>query len=60
MKRIQNFIDGEFRPPCSGRYIEDVDPATGRGGQTGRKPMSALLNAHVAGCWKGAVAEADR
>ena len=30
MKRIQNFIDGEFRPPCSGRYIEDVDPATGR------------------------------
>ena len=29
MKRISNFIDGEFRPPCSGRYLPDVDPATG-------------------------------
>jgi aminomuconate-semialdehyde/2-hydroxymuconate-6-semialdehyde dehydrogenase len=30
VKRILNFIDGQFRPPCSGRYLPDVDPATGR------------------------------
>ena len=30
MKRILNFIDGQFRPPCSGRYLPDVDPATGQ------------------------------
>ena len=30
MKRILNFIDGEFRPPCSGRYLPDVNPATGQ------------------------------
>ncbi len=30
MKRVLNFIDGQFRPPCSGRYLPDVDPATGR------------------------------
>ena len=30
MKRILNFIDGEFRPPCSGGYIPDVNPATGQ------------------------------
>ena len=30
MKRVLNFIDGEFRPPCSGRYLPDVDPATGQ------------------------------
>ncbi len=30
MKRILNFIDGQFRPPCSGRYLPDVDPATGK------------------------------
>ncbi|HEY6931077.1 MAG TPA: aldehyde dehydrogenase family protein, partial [Thermoanaerobaculia bacterium] len=30
MKRVLNFIDGQFRPPCSGRYIPDVDPATGQ------------------------------
>jgi aminomuconate-semialdehyde/2-hydroxymuconate-6-semialdehyde dehydrogenase len=29
VKRILNFIDGQFRPPCSGRYLPDVDPATG-------------------------------
>ncbi|HKD16848.1 MAG TPA: aldehyde dehydrogenase [Thermoanaerobaculia bacterium] len=29
MKRVLNFIDGQFRPPCSGRYLPDVDPATG-------------------------------
>jgi aminomuconate-semialdehyde/2-hydroxymuconate-6-semialdehyde dehydrogenase len=27
--RIQNFIDGEFVPPCSDRYLDNVDPATG-------------------------------
>jgi aminomuconate-semialdehyde/2-hydroxymuconate-6-semialdehyde dehydrogenase len=30
VKRILNFIDGEFRPPCSGRYLPDVNPATGQ------------------------------
>jgi aminomuconate-semialdehyde/2-hydroxymuconate-6-semialdehyde dehydrogenase len=30
VKRVLNFIGGEFRPPCSGRYIPDVDPATAR------------------------------
>src|SRR5512132_1635616 len=30
VKRVLNFIDGEFRPPCSGRYLPDVDPATGK------------------------------
>jgi len=29
VKRVLNFIDGQFRPPCSGRYLPDVDPATG-------------------------------
>jgi aminomuconate-semialdehyde/2-hydroxymuconate-6-semialdehyde dehydrogenase len=29
VKRVANFIDGQFRPPCSGRYIPDVEPATG-------------------------------
>ena len=29
MRRVLNFIDGEFRPPCSGRYLPDVDPSTG-------------------------------
>ena len=30
LKRVLNFIDGQFRPPCSGRYLPDVDPATGQ------------------------------
>jgi aminomuconate-semialdehyde/2-hydroxymuconate-6-semialdehyde dehydrogenase len=30
VKRILNFIDGEFRPPCSGRYLPDLNPATGQ------------------------------
>ncbi|HEX4441161.1 MAG TPA: aldehyde dehydrogenase [Thermoanaerobaculia bacterium] len=30
MRRVLNFIDGEFRPPRSGRYLPDVDPATGQ------------------------------
>ena len=29
MKRVLNFIDGQFRPPCSGRYLPNVNPATG-------------------------------
>ncbi len=29
MKRVFNFIGGEFRPPCSGKFLEDVNPATG-------------------------------
>jgi aminomuconate-semialdehyde/2-hydroxymuconate-6-semialdehyde dehydrogenase len=30
VRRVLNFIDGEFRPPRSGRYLPDVDPATGQ------------------------------
>src|SRR5688500_1656565 len=30
VKRVLNFIAGEFRPPCSGRYLPDVNPATGQ------------------------------
>ncbi len=29
MKRVFNYIGGEFRPPCSGKYLEDIDPSTG-------------------------------
>jgi aminomuconate-semialdehyde/2-hydroxymuconate-6-semialdehyde dehydrogenase len=29
VKRVFNFIGGEFRPPEAGRYLEDVNPATG-------------------------------
>jgi aminomuconate-semialdehyde/2-hydroxymuconate-6-semialdehyde dehydrogenase len=29
MKRVLNFIGGEFRPPGSCRFLEDVNPATG-------------------------------
>jgi aminomuconate-semialdehyde/2-hydroxymuconate-6-semialdehyde dehydrogenase len=29
VNRILNFIDGQFRPPCSGRWLPDVEPATG-------------------------------
>jgi aminomuconate-semialdehyde/2-hydroxymuconate-6-semialdehyde dehydrogenase len=30
VKRILNFIDGQSRPACSGRFLPDVDPATGQ------------------------------
>jgi aminomuconate-semialdehyde/2-hydroxymuconate-6-semialdehyde dehydrogenase len=30
VRRILNFIDGQFRPPCSDRYLPDVEPATGQ------------------------------
>jgi aminomuconate-semialdehyde/2-hydroxymuconate-6-semialdehyde dehydrogenase len=30
VQRVANFIDGQFRPPCSGKYLPDVEPATGR------------------------------
>jgi aminomuconate-semialdehyde/2-hydroxymuconate-6-semialdehyde dehydrogenase len=30
VRRVLNFIDGQFRPPCSGRYLPDVGPATGQ------------------------------
>lgn len=29
MKRILNFIDGEFREPVSGDYLENIDPSRG-------------------------------
>src|SRR4030095_8218404 len=30
VKRVLNFCDAQFRPPCSGRYLPDVNPATGQ------------------------------
>jgi aminomuconate-semialdehyde/2-hydroxymuconate-6-semialdehyde dehydrogenase len=30
VQRVANFIDGQFRPPCSGKYLPDAEPATGR------------------------------
>ena len=30
MKRILNFIAGQFQPPRSGRYVPNVEPATGK------------------------------
>ncbi len=29
LKKIENFIDGKLQAPLSGRYIDNVDPATG-------------------------------
>jgi aldehyde dehydrogenase (NAD+) len=29
-ERLDHFIAGQFRPPASGRYLEDFDPVTGR------------------------------
>ncbi len=31
MQRIANYIDGELAPPRSGRYLENLEPATGLG-----------------------------
>ncbi|KXS09051.1 2-aminomuconic semialdehyde dehydrogenase [Gonapodya prolifera JEL478] len=30
MSRILNFIDGELRPPVDGKYLDNVEPATGK------------------------------
>ncbi len=30
MEDICNFVSGELRPPSSGRYVENFEPATGR------------------------------
>src|SRR5437660_964407 len=30
LPRIQNFIDGEFREPRSGKYLDNIEPATGK------------------------------
>ena len=27
---IQNFINGEFVEPISGRYLDNIEPATGK------------------------------
>src|SRR3989454_6376728 len=29
-RKIQNFIDGEFVEPVSGRYLDNIEPATGK------------------------------
>lgn len=29
MKTIDNFIGGQYRPPASGNYLENIEPATG-------------------------------
>ena len=28
--QIRNFVGGEFREPASGRYLENIEPATGK------------------------------
>ncbi len=28
--RIQNFIDGQFIEPLSGRYLDNIEPTTGK------------------------------
>lgn len=30
MKTIDNFVDGRFVPPASGKYFDDLNPATGK------------------------------
>jgi aminomuconate-semialdehyde/2-hydroxymuconate-6-semialdehyde dehydrogenase len=30
VKRVLNLIDGQFRPPCSGKYLPNINPATGQ------------------------------
>ena len=30
MKQFRNFINGEFVEPISGRYLDNVEPATGK------------------------------
>ncbi len=30
METIRNFIDGEMAPPAAGRYLDNLEPATGR------------------------------
>ena len=29
MKKIQNYINGKFQPPVTGRTLDDINPATG-------------------------------
>ncbi len=29
-KKIQNFIDGQFVEPVGGRYLDNIEPATGK------------------------------
>src|SRR5438445_10882340 len=29
-QKIQNFIDGQFIEPVSGRYLDNIEPATGK------------------------------
>jgi len=30
VKQLANFIDGSFRPPAGGRYLDNIEPATGQ------------------------------
>jgi aminomuconate-semialdehyde/2-hydroxymuconate-6-semialdehyde dehydrogenase len=30
LDKIQNFIDGQFVPPIGGKYLENIEPATGK------------------------------
>ena len=30
MLRLQNYINGQLMPPLAGRYLDNVDPATGQ------------------------------
>ena len=31
MKYLANYIDGKYHPPSNGRYLDNVEPATGKG-----------------------------
>jgi hypothetical protein len=44
--QIKNFIDGQFVEPVGGRYLDNIEPATGRHirrSQTATVAMSILL-----------------
>lgn len=44
--KIQNFIDGEFREPISGEYMDNIEPATGE--IYGQIPHSGAADVDVA------------
>src|SRR5215470_19598466 len=50
--RIQNFIDGEFVEPVGGKYLDNIEPATG-------KPYSQVADSDARDV-ESAVAAAER
>ena len=45
-EKIQNFIDGEFVEPLGGKYLENIEPATG-------KTYSQVADSDCARCGTG-------